>query len=769
MTEAQRGLMRRGHVRLARALDELPSLVVDEEHDAVDALVAEALPLARAADNPWLEVFIRHWELQSRVLNRERVKDSLPLAVELLELSSRPETKDCPQSVCATQDLASCYATLDGPGYVSERLAVARETLARIDPTWPCYLCISSELVDALLDGGRAEEALAEVGRVRASLLERDQRQTCPALIRPRVDALFALGRFEEALMELEQWDEPASGSSGEMAIRLRKARAHAALGQLTEAKNSLPDPGSISKTPSHYSAWIRAAQALVKAGAIRNDADLGAVLRDMRAAQEQNGAWFLAFESAAVGSELALGRGARATARLELRQAQRLFAELRAPGAPGVASWVARVDAVRSALGEPDPRRPSVDQDSDVEAMWERAAAAVDWETEALSDDALEVVLGCLEQMGYLKEAEEVAERAVNVAASPEQALKPRLRWAELLSRGGDAERALRVLAELGELEGEEFWLRARAEVDVLRRLGDDQRLRTRLVALCERADAPPGAVLLLSELEQRLGDTARALQLALRASEALPRGEADWKVVELATELGAWTEVRRAANRLGMPVELGDAPIEEEWGLVQVVFPDDPQRRLVALRTGPVTARVLELSGPTADTEHGDDRLIFDPEPVEPPPTHGHEHGPDCDHEHEHHAGCDEEHEHGPDCDHGHDEDWIPVFAVRTVVRPGGLSSFTIDGLHPGDAVLQRLADLLDAFGGRLEVRSPDDYSVRVPELLPDLGWPRPKPGERPGVYGFFAIPRTADPGAVHLALRTLCRESRALLVWP
>lgn len=754
-------MFRSGHVRLARALDELPSLVVDEEHEAVDALVAEALPLARATDNPWLEVFIRHWELQSRVLNREQVKDSLPLAVELLELSSRPETKDCPQSVCATQDLASCYATLDGPGYVSERVAVARETLARIDATWPCFLCISSELVDALLDGADPEAALDEVKQVRASLLERDQRQACPPLIRPRVDALFALGRFEEALMELEQWDEPASGSSGEMAIRLRKVRAHAVLGQLTQAKDLLPDPESISKTPSHYSAWIRAAEALVAAGGLTNDADLGAVIRGMRLSQERNGALFLAFESAVVGTELALARGARHTARLELSQVDRLFRELRAPKAPGVLPFVERVEAARSNLVQADPPPPSLDEAASAELMWENAAAAVDWQTDVLEGQALDAVLSCLEHMGYLAEAEAVAARAVRGAAQPEARLSASLRWAELLSRGGQAERALGVLDGLGELGGEEFWLRARAEVDCLRRLGDDGRLRTRLASLCERADVPPGAVLLLSELEQRQREPARALALALRAAEALPRGEADWRVVELGTELGAWSEVRRAANRLGMPVELGDAPIDEEWGLIQLIFADDAQRKLVALRTGPVTARVLELSGPTADEEHGDDRVIFDPEPAEPPPA-AHQHGPDCEHDDPH------GHEHGPDCAH-EDDEWIPVFNVRKIVQPGQLVSFTIDGLHPGDSALQAISDLLDGYGGRLEVRSPDEYELRVPELLPELGWPRPNPGQHPAVYGFFALPQTANFREVHVALGALCSARHALLVWP
>ena len=43
--------------------------------------------------------------------------------------------------------------------------------------------------------------------------------------------ALSTVAPLVAAIVELEQWDEPASGSSGEMAIRLRKARAHAALG----------------------------------------------------------------------------------------------------------------------------------------------------------------------------------------------------------------------------------------------------------------------------------------------------------------------------------------------------------------------------------------------------------------------------------------------------------------------------------------------------------------------------------------------------------
>ncbi|NIQ12112.1 MAG: hypothetical protein GWO08_20035, partial [Gammaproteobacteria bacterium] len=40
----------------------------------------------------------------------------------------------------------------DGPGYFEQRIAVAKETMERIDPSWPCYTCIAAEYVNALID-----------------------------------------------------------------------------------------------------------------------------------------------------------------------------------------------------------------------------------------------------------------------------------------------------------------------------------------------------------------------------------------------------------------------------------------------------------------------------------------------------------------------------------------------------------------------------------------------------------------------------------------
>ena len=157
----KRSLRKSGHTRLATLVEDLPNLVCNDQHGRVEAVVPEAVALAKAAREPWVEVFVRHWALQSRVLHRWEAQGHLPEAVALLEFANRDETRQCPQSVCVTQDLAACYACTDGPRYVKERLAVASETLSRIDPSWPCFQCITDEYASALQDDERHEEALA--------------------------------------------------------------------------------------------------------------------------------------------------------------------------------------------------------------------------------------------------------------------------------------------------------------------------------------------------------------------------------------------------------------------------------------------------------------------------------------------------------------------------------------------------------------------------------------------------------------------------------
>lgn len=93
--------------------------------------------------------------MRNRVGNLCQGERALSDAVTLFERAHRADAVECAQSVCVTQDLAACYANIDGPGWVEERIEVCEETLGRIAPSWSCYQCLSCENADALLDDVR--------------------------------------------------------------------------------------------------------------------------------------------------------------------------------------------------------------------------------------------------------------------------------------------------------------------------------------------------------------------------------------------------------------------------------------------------------------------------------------------------------------------------------------------------------------------------------------------------------------------------------------
>src|SRR6187402_2127305 len=95
--ELQRELHAQGHDRLASLMRRVPSATCDGQHAEVEAIVPEAVALARSLDLPWAELFMRHWLLQSRVLHRFDVSAGTLQAVELLDFASRDALRECPQ------------------------------------------------------------------------------------------------------------------------------------------------------------------------------------------------------------------------------------------------------------------------------------------------------------------------------------------------------------------------------------------------------------------------------------------------------------------------------------------------------------------------------------------------------------------------------------------------------------------------------------------------------------------------------------------------
>jgi tetratricopeptide (TPR) repeat protein len=732
----KRSLRKGGHTRLATLVDDLPNLVCNDQHGRVEAVVPEAVALARVAREPWVEVFVRHWALQSRVLHRWEAQGHLPEAVALLEFANRDETRQCPQSVCVTQDLAACYACTDGPRYVKERLAVASETLGRIDPSWPCFQCITDEYASALQDDERHEEALAFLQAQTDRAVEAGV-DDVPRFVTSRVESLLALGRASEAWALMEDHEaEAAGGSSREVDVELMRARVLAALGRFDEAAQVLPAYDLVVETPSHYEDYVLAVLALVEAGRVPNDAALGVRLRTMLQRAERNGARWLAARLAVLGTRLAVARGARMVAREGLTDVERLRRELGRPER-------LPVDAVREAVHVGGARAPELP--GSVEELRER-----------LPDDAeagLELLIPAREHWPHDESLAVMHARAL-VACGLEDRAEAVLREHVQRHPGSDAavselgrtllgqgrHEALRELVE-GSMQGEELrtqglWLLAGSHM----KRDDLDGAAASLEALLQLEPDAQVPRHRLAGIEQRRGRHAEALAHLDRLVEHVEPGELDWDRMTAATVVGDWDALRSSARRLGLEFEglEGEGPIDARMGICQVRFVEEDGSRndYFAERRGPVCARVMQMAGPRRP-EHFADLVAFDAGPLNP-----------------------REQTEDEEQAEGEGERWIPIFPVVHVVSAGGFRCWSLDGVHPGETAWTALVEALEAMGGVIDVRSDERYEHEDPEAEGKM---------LAGLYAFACMPKELEPTVLHERLVELTKGWERPVVWP
>jgi tetratricopeptide (TPR) repeat protein len=663
--------------RLAELMNELPSAAVDEAHERVDSMVPEAVALARELDEPWAEVFVRHWNLQSRVLHRRQAGEELREAVSLLDFASGPRTRGCPQSVCAVQDLAVCYAIRDGPGYVAERLAVASETLARIDPGWACFDCISGEYFSALIDDERPAEALAFIEAQIARAAEHGEFEVGFNTTLNRARALAALDRAPEALALLDGIrDVSRFGRSRTMTHRQARIGVLLKLGRADEALSLHPPLSTILATGGHLRDWVDNLVALIDVGAMANTPRVGRELLTVQQRLLEHDAVWDATRTALLGARLAAARGAREVTRMLLADAAESSARLRRP-----ALLVERRVAVERELAVLDARA-STDQDAqaseDPERELDRLARLRAREPEA-PDSTLELA-AALREVGRVSMA-----RALLEAHAAARETEPRVR-AELaasLLADHDHEALDRLLAGHVELSSahEPGWLQLRWI------LGQSLRARgqqTRAVAVDqETLQQVPSATpfrLRRAAVAREIGDWGTALESLEHAAEFLPPGNHDWDRIVAATVLGRWTSVRDAARRLelelpGIDDPLGPEPMELNLGVIRCEFvePSGRRERYFARRTSPCGARIIEIAMP-ADPQHFQDLVVFEPSDLDA-----------------HLSETSERHR--------------PCFEVVQIVQPGRYRAFLLRGFDPGEARFEQLRAGLREHGHGVE----------------------------------------------------------------
>ena len=704
----QGDLRQAGQAQNAHLLNRLADEVSELRVDRVDALLPEARALGKALDNPWVDVYVGHWALRNRVGNRVEGESALGEAVALFERAHREDTLECPQSICVTQDLAACYGNIDGPGWVPERIEVCDETLARINPGWACFQCLSCEKADALLDDGRGQDALD--------------------YLQVQIKILLGMGRAEEALVLIEK-REAEVAASGEyepanctVPRRLSKAWALAQLGRDEEALQQLVPWSEL--TPTYWRLWANTAAALCQRDPARNSWDLGTRYSTIIEHFAQVGSHRLLIEVAALSLELALQRGARWVAQRQLALARTHLAQLRQDrgAAALVAGLAARIEALPEVAPLPVPAgdllawlseqgEQNQSRDPEREAQWLLQAQAQLPDDEALAETAASALAAC----GAQAEARALLWQFVQAHAQEDgPAAYTLMRW---LTEQGDDD-GLRRLADVyrGSVPVFAHW----CEVQRARRVSDWPALEQAALALLEASPGSHGARGTLARMYMETGRFSEAQACYAQLVELLEEpNAAHWDHMSAASAARDWDAVRRSAAAIGMELSSQDGVVEEPWGWVIIRSEENGEpMEYYARRSGPVTARIVE-NAPANRAQQVGDWVVFDAALVHPAPEE------------------EEAREH-----------FIPTYAQVHVLERGGFArSWLIDGAHPGEAAWNAFVEAAEAQGWQVWSHSRPDYTVTDPGA---------DEGTLPGVLFTVAQPQDHAPLALHRFLQ-------------
>lgn len=362
--------------RFADLFDELCHAAYHGNYKDVEATYPELLNFARERRLPWVEVYARHWSLQGHVPKGHNIRECLPEAVSLLEFCSREEARDCPQSICAVQDLSMCYGQIDGPGYANERVAVVEETLDRIDPSWPCFDCLSLEKAEALVDRQAPQDAIDFIlGQVKlAKTVGRNlftERHFLSQVVYSLIEAYIQIGEYDEAL----KWCERSrpNEKKGRMCKLLLQSQAFLYRGDHQKALETLPPYDKVAKVDGVGPYWADAVWGLVSAGELPNDWGLGRQMKKLFHREYANGRLRDAFRVGLVGARLALGRNAWSIAWIHLHYLRPLLDELVKPQGAGetLAELDTDVQTLRDKARSAGPgAKPDEDPESTLDAL---------------------------------------------------------------------------------------------------------------------------------------------------------------------------------------------------------------------------------------------------------------------------------------------------------------------------------------------------------------------------------------------------------------
>ena len=731
----------------ARVLDKLPGHICDLETERAEALIPEARALAKSLENPWLEVFVGHWEMRNRLGNKYEGESALPDVVSLFERAHRPDAIDCPQSVCVTQDMADCYINIDAIGWAPECRAVVEETLQRIDPDWPCFDCLCEDYLNIFFAEERYEEGIAwldaQEAKVRKAGIEREK-YSLDNLNCMRCDFLLALGRAEEALVILDAQSADTEmleieAEKDRIRRSLRYADALSRLERDEEAWAKLPEWNSTGW--SRKTDWIKIAARLLSRDPARNTWQFGRRMQEVLDHLSRHGTHRPLIDCALDVARLAIQRKAPWSVARVLRLARAHQKKLRVDG---------NVETALSAL-----ERELADLT--VEPLPVPAEQLLEWleaqEGERSPEKEVEWLLKAQSQRPDDPALVKFAAEALSACAADEDA--ENLLWHFLQSHSQTE-------------DGKPFYDIASSLLNSCVGRGQDERVEALAclldpierpfalwcrAALAKREENWPRVIELIQEAlslapQRKVGLTnllatafsqqkrfAEAADAWAKAIEECDKQQEEcsgelWHYITCACAAGDWASVRKIAARLEMEIDPGEGAIDEDWCWVLIHYEEDKET-YYARRTGPVTARIVE-NALNEDAQHVLDEIVFDAGVgyLESPPE-------------------DEEER----------KAFVYTYHFLHTLKPGGFGTgWQVACVHPGEEQWKALYARLEEPGYQVWVHA-SGHDVIDSETGETLK----------GLLFSIAAPRAIPPQTLHAFLQECTRDLAHPFCWP
>ncbi len=743
-----------GNYRLADLILSIPSHTTDDRHDLVDQLYPEALALSQSRGDKWLEIFFRHWYLQSQILNRFNAKGMLPHAVELLDFAHQEETKDCPQRICAVQDLTNCYGIMDGIGYADKRIEVARETLSSINGKWSCYACISSELVTALIDKGKFDLALRELDQSTAEMLKYGNSDNT-SLPRSRTRALLGLGKFDEAMRVIQNAEGDGGGDGFVRHKKLLMALIYCAEKKWREASEACLSFEEASLASSYYGDWTDIQFQLVTAKHVQNNEALRGQFHAMAAELSSKDASRTGLSVFSRLIELCLNEGALFRASVAIEQMGALLPKLhRDFGATDILKgYRKKIAVVKLAQAEKQIF-------ASPESVLEYEFSTADEEARAYekAHDSWPENIDITVRLAQLYDSYQLPNKALNIleyayGKSPNNSLLEHAYGNGFLAAHGYEAYAKKFpMDNLDDLSKSAIWNRAFTHLNALEKTAPERALQYINITASYWPDDP----MLLrksAEMNIELGRYAAAIPIWQALIKIEPASTNNlWDLITAATVEGDTKLIIEAASALEMTLNDKGEYAEGENQAIRVEMDDDGfTASSSAIRIGPTLARISEIKGPGIDQIYGHE-VVIDPLPKN---------------------ALDDEDDEGTACDaEGYYTLLYP--AIKTLKTPKS-QVFTLDGVHPGDTALAELEKLMTQEGYVYQEWVMNGYELNWSDgddddgVGDDDGDGDENQTFAKGVYIYILAREGADLTKLHEILTEFSAKQAHPLVWP